>query len=87
MFRRLFWLVLGAGLGFCLSFWLMRVARRTATRLSPERISTDVTGAARGLGRDLRQAAGEGRAAMRQREAELRAELQSPGPRPGRGAR
>ncbi len=33
MFKRLFWLMVGAGFGFGVSFWLMRFVRETAARL------------------------------------------------------
>jgi hypothetical protein len=76
MFKRLFWLVVGAGFGFGVSFWLMRFVRETVNRYSPERLSSDLSGAVRQLGADLRAAVAEGREAMREREAELRAELE-----------
>ena len=75
MFRRLFWLIVGAGFGFGMSFWLTRFVRETAARYSPERVSADLAGAIRGLGTDLRAAVAEGREAMREREEELRAEV------------
>ena len=75
MFRRLFWLIVGAGFGFGVSFWLMRFVRETAARYAPERVSADLAGAIKGLGADLRAAAAEGREAMREREAELRTEV------------
>jgi hypothetical protein len=75
MFRRLFWLVIGAGFGFGASFWMMRFVRETMARYSPERVSGDLAGAVRQLGSDIRAAAAEGREAMAEREAELRAEL------------
>ncbi|MEO7428365.1 MAG: hypothetical protein ABIY48_03185 [Acidimicrobiales bacterium] len=75
MFRRLFWLIMGAGFGFGMSFWLMRFVKETAARYAPERVSADLAGAVRGLGTDLRAAVAEGRDAMREREAELRAEV------------
>jgi len=75
MFRRLFWLVIGAGFGFGLSFWLMRFVRETAARYTPERVSADLADAVKSLGGDLRAAVAEGREAMREREAELRAEI------------
>jgi len=75
MFRRLFWLLVGAGFGFGMSFWLMRFVRETAARYTPERVSADLADALRGLGTDLRAAMAEGREAMRDREAELRVEL------------
>ncbi|MGH9084611.1 MAG: hypothetical protein ACRDYW_04090 [Acidimicrobiales bacterium] len=77
MFRRLFWLMVGAGFGFGVSFWLMRFVRETAARYAPERVSADLADALRGLGGDLRAAVAEGREAMREREAELRDEVRS----------
>ena len=79
MLRRLFWLLIGAGFGFGASFWIMRFVRETAARYTPERVSADLAGAIKGLGTDLRAAVAEGREAMREREAELRAELAQPG--------
>ena len=82
MFKRIFWLVVGAGLGFGLSFWLMRFLRSTVDRYRPERVSGDLAAALTQLGKDLRAAVAEGRLAMREREAELRADLEArPGPR------
>jgi hypothetical protein len=75
MFRRLFWLVVGAGFGFGMSFWVMRFVREAAARYAPERVSADLAGAIRGFGSDIRAAVDEGRTAMREREAELRAEI------------
>lgn len=66
---------MGAGFGFGVSFWLMRFVRETAARYTPERMSADLAGAMRSLGADLRAAVSEGREAMREREAELRAEV------------
>ena len=76
MFRRLFWLVVGAGFGFGISFWLMRFVRSTLERYSPERVSDDLADAIRSFGKDLREAVAEGREAMRERETELRAQLE-----------
>jgi hypothetical protein len=75
VFKRLFWLLVGAGFGFGLSFWLARFVRQTVERYTPERMSADLAGAWRQFGEDLRAAAAEGREAMREREAELRSEL------------
>jgi len=75
MFKRLFWLLVGAGFGFGMSFWVVRAVRQTVERYTPERVSNDLVSALRGIGQDLRQAAREGRDAMREREAELRAQL------------
>ena len=75
MFKRLFWLMTGAGLGFGMSFWIMRMVRETVERYSPQRLSSELSQAARGVGLDVRQAVAEGREAMRQHEAELRAQV------------
>lgn len=75
MFKRLLWLLVGAGFGFGMSFWLVRTVRQTVERYAPERVSADLAGAIRGIGGDLRAAVAEGREAMRARESELRADL------------
>jgi len=76
MFRRLFWLLMGVGFGFGTSFWMMRFVKETAARYSPERVSNDMADALKGLGADLRLALADGRAAMREREAELRGDVE-----------
>ena len=78
MFKRLLWLVVGASFGFGLSFWLTRAVKETVARYTPERVGTDLAGAFRALGQDLRAAVAEGREAMREQEAVLRAELARP---------
>ena len=75
MFKRLFWMLVGVGFGFGVSFWFMRFVRSTVERYSPDRVSEDLAGAIRAFGQDIRAAVAEGREAMREREAELRAEL------------
>jgi hypothetical protein len=84
VFKRLFWLVVGAGFGFGVSFWVMRSVRRAAERYRPDRLGGDVAGALGSFGDDLRLAVAEGRLAMRQRERDLRAELAA---RPGTDVR
>lgn len=76
MFKRLFWLLVGVGFGFGMAFWIMRFVRETVARYSPERMSSDLSGALKNLGEDLRAAVAEGREAMRESEAELRARLE-----------
>jgi hypothetical protein len=76
MFKRLFWMMFGVGLGFGLAFWLSRLLKQTAERYSPERVSGDVADGLRRLGSDVRAAVTEGREAMREREAQLRADLE-----------
>jgi hypothetical protein len=80
MFKRLLWLVIGASFGFGVSFWLTRAVKETVARYTPERVGTDVAGALRALGEDLRAAVAEGREAMREQERALRAELAQPRP-------
>ncbi len=83
MFKRLFWLIIGAGFGFGMSFWMLRFMRETIDRYRPEKVSADLAGAITQLGQDIRFAVSEGRLAMREREDELRADLGSrPGVRP-----
>jgi len=76
MFKRLFWLCVGIGLGAGMAYWLQKFLRQTAERYSPERVSTDVADGVKRLGTDLRRAVNEGRETMRKREAELWAELE-----------
>jgi hypothetical protein len=76
MFKRLFWLCVGIGLGAGMAYWLQKFLRQTAERYSPERVSNDLADGARRLGTGVRKAIDEGREAMRKREAELRAELE-----------
>jgi hypothetical protein len=78
VFKRLFWLVIGAGFGFGVSFWVTRFVRQTVNRYSPERVSGDLADAIRGFGKDIRAAVEEGREAMREKELELRDRLESP---------
>jgi hypothetical protein len=77
VFRRLFWLTVGVALGFGASFWLMRFVRTTIERYSPGTVSGNVAEGIERFREDLKAAVAEGRTAMRDREAELRAELES----------
>lgn len=77
MFKRLFWLMIGLGIGLGTSFWVMRFVRSTLERYTPERVSADLADAIKSFGKDLRAAVAEGAEAMREREAELRAQLDS----------
>ncbi|HET6663578.1 MAG TPA: hypothetical protein VFG94_04940 [Acidimicrobiales bacterium] len=83
MFRRMFWFGTGATAGFGGAVWLRRRVLRTVQRYAPERVQADVSTSVRRLGTDLRAAVTEGRAAMADREAALRAEL-APGTDAGR---
>ena len=76
MFKRLFWLMVGVGFGFGVSFWVTRFVRQTVERYTPERVGNDLAAALRSLGTDIREAVREGGEAMREREAELREQLE-----------
>jgi hypothetical protein len=76
VFRRLLWLMIGAGFGFGASFWVIRFVRQTVERYGPERVSADMAGALRSLGADIRAAVSEGRQAMAEQEARLRADIE-----------
>lgn len=65
MLKRLRWLTAGAAFGFGGSLWLQRKVKTAADRFRP----VGLAGAAAGRAKD---ALDEGRAAMREREAELR---------------
>ena len=64
MFKRLFWLVVGFLLGLGSSWAVTRRVRRVARRYVPAELRDR-------WGGNMRAAVGEGRAAMRAREAEL----------------
>lgn len=69
MFKRLFWLVMGAAFGFGVSFWLMRFVRETMTRYSPERVSVDLADTLRNVAREFVEG-------MRDAEADLRSRIE-----------
>ena len=65
MFRRFFWLVFGFALGATSSWALSRRVKRVADRYVPSEIRDRWTGT-------VKAAVGEGRVAMKAREAELK---------------
>ena len=75
MFKRLFWLTVGMAIGFGTSFWVYRLMRQTLDRYRPDHVAESVAQSVKALRDDLRAALAEGRDAMRQAEAELRADL------------
>ncbi len=75
LFRRLVWFTSGATAGLGGAMWVRRRVRRTVRRYAPEQLRADATASVRQLGSGVRDAVAEGRRAMREREAELRAEL------------
>jgi hypothetical protein len=74
MFKRTVWFTVGAATGLGSSWWVQRRLREAAAQL-PTRVQREVTDAARRRVGDVWAAASEGRAAMAEREAELRAQV------------
>jgi hypothetical protein len=73
--RRLVWFTSGVTAGLGGAMWVRHRLRRTVRRYAPEQLRADTTASVRRLGSGVREAVAEGRSAMREREAELRAEL------------
>ena len=61
MFKRVFWLTIGAVGGFTGSYWIQRRVRHTVDRFAPDNLKADA-----------KAAVTEARIATRAREAELR---------------
>lgn len=80
MVKRLFWVGVGFGASTWLQYQLRKRVRIAAARLSPDSVALRTVDRVRGLGGGLLDALADGRAAMRQREAELREQLAVPGP-------
>jgi hypothetical protein len=76
VFKRTIWFSVGAATGVGSSWWVQRRVRQAAAQL-PARVQREVTDAARRKVSDVRAAATEGRAAMVEREAELRAQVET----------
>jgi hypothetical protein len=77
--RRAFWTLVGIGMGAAIGVGVMRWTRRTAERLAPGSMSQRALDFAQDWRERLADALQEGRAAMAEREAELRAQLVEPG--------
>jgi hypothetical protein len=69
-------LVVGASFGFGASFWVSRAVKQTMERYSPPRLSGDLSRAIQAFGTDIRAAVTEGKEAMREHEAALRAQVE-----------
>jgi hypothetical protein len=70
--RRTFWI----GVGAAGTVLVLRWMRRQRARLSPEAVGATVGEGLRDLGQVVRASLAEGRKAMRDKEAELRASLE-----------
>lgn len=92
MFKRIIWMGTGMAVGAGSAFWAKRKVETTVERYLPEQVAERAATQARDLAKTMREAAVEGREAMRQREAELRDQVAArtfvgPAPRPGSGRR
>ena len=74
--RRIFWVALGLGAGATAAVLMARWTRRQTQRVAPANLGRQVSRGASDLGRLLRTALQEGRAAMAEREAEIRREIE-----------
>lgn len=81
MFKRLFWLTLGFGSGLGTSWYVVRsvkkTVRRTVATYAPAELATRAGDGMRDLRSSFRAALVEGRVAMHEREAELRARIEA----------
>jgi hypothetical protein len=77
--KRIFWGLVGLGMGAAIGIGMMRWASRTADRLAPQSLAEELFQTATEWRQRLAGAFAEGQAAMAEREAELRAQLAEPG--------
>jgi len=76
MLRRVRWLGAGVAVGVATSVWTQRKAKVMAARYGPAGLASTALDRARGWPGEVRAAVAEGRATMRQREAQLRQDLE-----------
>ena len=76
--RRIFWGLVGIGIGAVVGVAVVRWAGRTKERYSPPNLAREAGSYASGLGDRLREAVEVGRQEMIAREAEIREELGLP---------
>jgi hypothetical protein len=69
VFKRIRWMTMGMGLGFTASVWVKHRLRRFLREHAPPEVASRAAAHAR---QEWRAALHEGRTAMREREAELR---------------
>ena len=74
MFGRLFWFVLGAGL----AIWVFLKIRQMLRQANPDAVGQRLASSAAGMGASARDFTDRVRAAMAEREAEIRDELGLP---------
>ena len=76
MLKRVRWLVTGAAVGVGASWWTQRKVKAAASRYRPAGLAGTALEKAKAWPAEVRAALDEGRTTMRQREAELRRELE-----------
>ncbi len=75
MVKRVMWMGTGFACGVGVTLWADYKVRRAVGRLTPGSVGQQAVDRARGAGGSLRAALTDGRAAMRDREGELRRQL------------
>jgi hypothetical protein len=76
--KRLFWGLVGIGLGAVVGAQVVRWANRTKQRYSPPNLAREAAGGLQSLTERLKGAVADGREEMIVREAEIRADLGLP---------
>ena len=82
MLKRLRWMMAGVAVGMGGSVWAQHKLKAVAARYSPSGLAGGAAAKAKGIPGDVRDALREGRASMREREAELRSQTGSRGKLP-----
>jgi hypothetical protein len=78
--RRLFWLAVGVGFGAASAIMASRWTRRQVRRAKPQAIAREARSGLLELSKLLAESVEEGKRAMDERERELRAKHDVPGP-------
>ena len=73
--RRLFWLALGLGAGAASAILASRFVRKQTAKVAPANIAREARGGMMDLAKLVSDSLSEGKAAMHQKEDELRSEL------------
>ena len=73
--RRIFWLALGLGAGATAAVMASRWMKRKTEAMAPANVAREARQAASDLGQLVREAVGEFRKAMAEKEAEIEAQI------------
>lgn len=73
--RRLFWVALGLGAGAASAILATRFVRKQTAKVAPATLAREARGGLVDLAKLVSDSLAEGKAAMRQKEHELRSEL------------